>query len=111
LDRQSCRNARHGGPHRSSSPLDGAGRAWARRAWGDSDDVHQRRTFFSVFVWLKTLADIATMLPQWNPRQPPRWLARVMNRIGNQKGERFEDYWRRTRAEEDTQAASDERPI
>jgi hypothetical protein len=72
-------------------------------AWRDTPGA-----FFSVFVWLKTLADIGTMLPQWNPREPPRWLARVMNRIGNQKGERFEDYWRRTRKEEDAQAASDE---
>jgi Family of unknown function (DUF6498) len=65
--------------------------------------------FFSVFVWLKALADIGTVLPQRNPREPPRWLSRVMNRVGSQTGERFEDYWRRTRAQEDAQAASDER--
>jgi Family of unknown function (DUF6498) len=64
--------------------------------------------FFSVFVWLKLLADIGTMLPQWNPREPPRWLVSVMNLFPKQKGETFEAYWRRTRATEDAQAVEDE---
>ena len=42
-------------------------------------------------------------------REPPRWLVRIMKLIPDQKGESFEAYWRRTRAEEDAKAAEDER--
>jgi hypothetical protein len=66
--------------------------------------------FFSVFVWLKFFSDIGSQLPQWNPREPPRWLVRFMALFPKQKGETFEEYWRRTRVEEEAQAENDERP-
>ena len=67
--------------------------------------------FFTVFVWLKFFSDIGSQLPQWNPREPPRWLVSVMNLFPKQKGESFEEYWRRTRAAEDVLAAEDERAL
>jgi hypothetical protein len=66
--------------------------------------------FFSVFVWLKFFSDIGSQLPQGNPREPPRWLVRFMALFPKQKGETFEEYWRRTRVEEEAQAENDERP-
>jgi hypothetical protein len=72
-------------------------------AWRDTPGA-----FFGVFVGLKALTDIGSFLPQWNPREPPRWLTRLMGALPNQKGETFEEYWRRTRAAEDAQAARDE---
>jgi hypothetical protein len=64
--------------------------------------------FFTTFIWLKFLSDIGSMLPQWNPREPPRWLVRLMGLFPKQKGESFEAYWRRTRAEEEVLAEGDE---
>ena len=64
--------------------------------------------FFSVFVALKFMTDLGTILPQWNPREPPRWLVRAMKMFPQDKGESFEAYWRRTRAEEEVQAKQDE---
>lgn len=66
--------------------------------------------FFSVFIGLKFMADLASMLPQYNPQEPPRWLVAVMNLLPlRKKGESFEAYWRRKRAQEDVEAAQDER--
>jgi hypothetical protein len=65
--------------------------------------------FFSVFVWLKFFSDIGSQLPQWNPREPPRWLVRVMRLFPPQKGETFEAYWRRRRVVEEAQAEHDDR--
>jgi hypothetical protein len=62
-----------------------------------------------VFVWLKFMSDIGSLLPQWNPQAPPRWLVSVMKLFPKQRGETFEEYWRRTRAQELLQAADDER--
>jgi hypothetical protein len=73
-------------------------------AWRESPGA-----FFSVFVWLKALTDIGAFLPQWNPREPPRWLVNLMHAVpGTKKGETFEEYWHRTRAAEEAQARRDE---
>ncbi len=72
-------------------------------AWRGSPDA-----FFGVFVWLKTLFDIGGIVPQFSPREPPRWLVKAMSVFPKQKGETFEAYWRRTHAEEQAQAARDE---
>lgn len=72
-------------------------------AWRGTPD-----SFFGVFVGLKLLADIGTMLPRANPDAPPRWLFTVMKRVPRQKGETFEQYWRRTRARERREEARDE---
>jgi hypothetical protein len=67
--------------------------------------------FFGVFVALKALTDFGSFLPQWNPREPPRWLVKVMQAVPSKKGETFEEYWRRTRAAEEAQAARDEQRV
>lgn len=74
-------------------------------AFRDSKD-----SFFSVFVWLKALSDLGTMLPTYDPREAPGWLVRMMSVFPRQKGETFEQYWRRTRQSEEKQAALDDRP-
>jgi len=49
---------------------------------------------FSVFVTLKALYSLSTALPQWEPKTPPAWLSRAMNRLRPQpEGKRFEDIW------------------
>jgi hypothetical protein len=73
-------------------------------AFSDSRD-----SFFSVFIWLKALSDISAMMPAYEPREAPGWLVRVMSLFPKQKGETFEEYWRRTRQSEEDQAALDER--
>ena len=64
--------------------------------------------FFTVFVWLKFFSDIGSQLPEWNPQEPPRFLVSVMKRFPKQKGESFEERWRRTKAAENAQARADE---
>jgi hypothetical protein len=65
--------------------------------------------FFTFFVWLKFFSDIGSLVPQWNPHEPPRWLVWLMKRFPTQRGESFEEYWRRTRAQEVSRAEDDER--
>ncbi|HEX2213733.1 MAG TPA: DUF6498-containing protein [Mycobacterium sp.] len=66
---------------------------------------------FGVFVVLKTLFALGSVLPQWEPATAPRWLSRVMNRLPNvHPGERFEDYWAKDRAEEAERRNRNEEP-
>ena len=65
-------------------------------------------SFFSVFVWLKAASDIGSLLPPLSTRHPPRVLVWLMSFFPKQKGETFEEYWRRTRRAEEEQAALDE---
>jgi len=79
--------------------------------------------FFSIFIGLKAMMDIGSLVPQWQPKEPPAWLVSTMNRIGPAPGvakkkgglagqrkedETFTDYWHRTQAEEAKQFARDE---
>jgi Family of unknown function (DUF6498) len=75
-------------------------------AWRDTPGA-----FFGVFIWLKALTDIGSILPQWNPRDPPRWLVKTMGVFPKQKGETFEEYWRRTEKQTEKQAAKDEERV
>lgn len=51
-------------------------------------------TLFGVFVVLKALTSLSWALPQWEPKTPPKWMSRVLNRVPNVRpGERFEDFW------------------
>jgi hypothetical protein len=68
-----------------------------------------KESFFSVFIWLKALSDAGTILPMYDPREAPGWLVRIMSVFPKNKGETFEEYWKRTRKEEDSEAAADER--
>lgn len=66
---------------------------------------------FGVFVVLKTLFALGSVLPQWEPATAPRWLGRVMNRLPNvHPGERFEDYWAKDRAAEAERRDRNEEP-
>ncbi|ULE32677.1 DUF6498-containing protein [Mycobacterium sp. IDR2000157661] len=66
---------------------------------------------FGVFVALKTLYAVGSMLPQYDPVTAPRWLSGLMNRLPNaHPGERFEDYWVAERAEEAERRVRNEEP-
>jgi ABC-type multidrug transport system fused ATPase/permease subunit len=67
--------------------------------------------FFGVFVVLKTLASLSAVLPQWEPKTPPKWFSNIMNRVPNVRpGERFEDFWAEDRADEAERRERNERP-
>lgn len=69
-------------------------------------------TIFSVFVVLKAVSEIGSLVPQWKPREAPAPLVRLMNRIPAKRGqESFEDYWRRTTREEEAKHARDEEVV
>lgn len=65
-------------------------------------------TFFALFVWLKFLTDIGAMMPRWESKEPPAWLAAVASRFPKRNGKTFEEYWRAERAKEQAAAARDE---
>lgn len=69
----------------------------------------QPRWFFSIFVGLKALMDVGSLLPRWQVREPPGWMADGFDRFGKGKdGESFRGYWRRVSAEEARKHARDE---
>lgn len=68
-------------------------------------------TLFGVFVVLKALTSLSWALPQWEPKQPPKWLSRVLNRVPNvHPGERFEDFWASENAAELKRREANEKP-
>jgi hypothetical protein len=68
-------------------------------------------SFFGVFVVLKTLAALSSVLPQYEPATAPRWLSNLMNRVPNvHPGERFEDFWAKDRKDETARREHNERP-
>jgi hypothetical protein len=66
------------------------------------------RSFFGVFLALKLVADLGSLLPrvQSDAERPPRWLGWTMSWFGER--EDFERYWRETSARERTDAEEDE---
>jgi hypothetical protein len=75
------------------------------------------RAFFTVFIVLKTMADLSTRVPQWNPDKPPAWLCRIMDRVPNAqagkakgKPQTFEEFWIADKADEVARLAANERP-
>lgn len=70
------------------------------------------RAFFGVFVGFKTMNDLATVLPQWDPEQPPRWLCRLMDRMPNaHPGMTFAEFWRKDKADEIERRMKNERHL
>jgi hypothetical protein len=71
-------------------------------------------SFFGVFLALKFLADLGSLVPRVETTAtaatPPRGLAAAMNRLPSRNGETFEQYWARTHVVEAAAAAEDERP-
>src|SRR5262249_20195037 len=66
--------------------------------------------FFGVFFAMKVVLDTLGELPQWNPEEPPKWLVKFLNRLGDGK-EDFAAVYKRERLQEREQAAANERPI
>jgi hypothetical protein len=61
--------------------------------------LERPRAFFVFFVGCKVLSDLTQLLPRVDPGtpgEPPRWLSRLMRHFPKQKGETFDEYWRRT---------------
>ncbi|HMO52641.1 MAG TPA: DUF6498-containing protein [Kiritimatiellia bacterium] len=74
----------------------------------------QPRLFFSVFVILKTWLDFSIYLPSLEPKEAPKWLCRLMDKIPGPAGAEtrpggFAAFWRRDIAEQQELAALDER--
>lgn len=68
-------------------------------------------TLFGVFIVLRILAALSSVVPQWEPRRPPRWLSNLMNRLPNvHPGERFEDFWAQDQSRERERQRRNEQP-
>lgn len=66
---------------------------------------------FGVFVVLKALFTLSSVLPQWEPDAAPAWLSRVMNRVPNvHRGKRFEEVWAADRADEKARRIRNDQP-
>lgn len=71
------------------------------------------RGFFAVFVALKTLNDLSMLLPQYQPKDAPRWLCFLMDKVPNVskvKNEKFADFWRKDIETEQTRQRRNEQP-
>jgi len=70
------------------------------------------RNFFGVFIFLKTMLNLSLVVPQYQPKTPPRWLSSVMDRVksGEHKDKSFAEFWKRTDEEEAARVARNEEP-
>ena len=68
------------------------------------------RNFFGVFIFLKTLLNCSLVLPQYQPKTPPRWLSSLMDRVPSKmhKGENFAQFWQQTDDQEAARIARNE---
>jgi Family of unknown function (DUF6498) len=68
------------------------------------------RDFFGVFIFLKTMLNLSLVIPQWKPKTPPLWLAKLMDRIGSPKYKNtsFSEYWKSTDDQEEARVARNE---
>src|SRR5581483_11200054 len=71
------------------------------------------RHFFGVFIFLKTMLQCSSVLPQYNPKTPPAWLSSVMDRIGSPKykDDSFSQYWKQNDDQEAARVARNEKPM
>ncbi len=67
--------------------------------------------FFGVFLALKLLMDFLAELPPADPKEPPAWLTRIANRIGDKSKGDFADVWREERAKQKRNAELAEQPL
>ena len=71
------------------------------------------QALFAVFVVLKTMCDLSTVLPQWNPEEPPKWLCKLMDKVPSAqeyKGLTFAEFWRKDKQEEIARRLANEKP-
>jgi hypothetical protein len=68
------------------------------------------RNFFGVFIVLKTLLNLGLVVPQYQPKTPPRWLSSLMDRVPGKKMKdaNFAEFWKRTDNEEAARVARNE---
>ena len=68
------------------------------------------RNFFGVFIFLKALLNCSLVLPQYQPKTPPRWLSSLMDRVPSKmhKGENFAQFWKQTDDQEAARIARNE---
>lgn len=76
------------------------------------------RGFFLVFVVLKTMNDLAGVVPQYDPETPPQWLCWLMDRVPNVaekkpagKKQTFAEFWREDKVGERQRVARNEQPF
>jgi hypothetical protein len=71
------------------------------------------RNFFGVFIVLKTLLNLSLVVPQYQPKTPPRWLSSLMDRVPGKKlkDASFAEFWMRTDREEAARVARNEERI
>jgi hypothetical protein len=72
------------------------------------------RNFFGVFIFLKTMLQCSSALPQYDPKTPPAWLSHLMDRIGSPKYKdktTFDQFWKQTDDQEEARIARNEKPM
>jgi hypothetical protein len=71
------------------------------------------RNFFGVFIFLKTLLNLSLVVPQYQPKTPPRWLSSLMDRVPGKKMKdaNFAEFWKRTDQEEAARLARNEEAV
>lgn len=75
--------------------------------WMDS-----ARGFFLVFVILKTMNDLNSVVPQYDPEEAPKWLCRIMDKVPNATGKKqtFAEFWKEGKVGERARVAKNEQP-
>ncbi|CAN5727175.1 DUF6498-containing protein [soil metagenome] len=70
------------------------------------------RALFAVFITFKTLCDLSSVFPQWNPKEPPVWLCRIMDKVPNAQkpGMKFADFWKAEDADKAARIIANEKP-
>jgi len=68
---------------------------------------------FGVFLALKLAMDLLAEMPTWDPKEPPAWLVRWMNKLGSKDGKQddFATHWRVEREQRIRNARLAEEPI
>jgi hypothetical protein len=64
---------------------------------------HAPQALLAGFALFKLLTDVGSQVPEYHPREAPRWMVRWL-------GAGFADHWRRERHQEDALAAAQEEP-
>lgn len=72
---------------------------------------HASRGFVALFVALKLLTDLSSVIPQWNPETPPAGLVRFLDQFRGAGQESFGDYWRQQRNREEKEERDEERVV
>jgi hypothetical protein len=75
------------------------------------------RGFFLVFVILKTMNDLNSIVPQYDPEEAPKWLCWLMDKVpntakaGKAKKQTFAEFWKEGKVGERARIAKNEQPF